>query len=154
MLQKKLMLKWWLLIVLTASGCAVVNYFNGFEFLWANDFTKISFVIMALFVFGSALTGYKVFSYSKEEDGFQRYETEWLISEHLLSLGLLGTVVGLAFTFLWSFKDLDIGNVEASQRVISTMAAGLGASLMTTVTGLVFSMILKTQLVIAEGEDL
>jgi len=153
MLQKKLMLKWWLLIVLTASGCAVVNYFNGFEFLWNNDFTKLSFVIIALFVFGSALTGYKVFSYTKEEDAYPRYETEWLISEHLLSLGLLGTVVSLLYVFTQSFKDLDIGNVEASQRVITTMSAGLGAAMTTTCVGIIFSMVLKTQLVIAEGED-
>ena len=61
------------------------------EFLWANDFTKISFVIMGLFVFGSAMVGYKVFSYTRDEELGFRYESEWLLSEHLMSLGLLGT---------------------------------------------------------------
>ena len=114
MLQKKVMLKWWLLVVLTLSGCVVVNYFEGFEFLWANDFTKISFVIMGLFVFGSAMVGYKVFSYTRDEELGFRYESEWLISEHLMSLGLLGTSFGgllqlaqrdMAAGFL--FRDLD-----------------------------------------------
>ena len=153
MLQKKLMLKWWLLIVLTASGCAVVNYFNGFQFLWNNDFTKLSFVIMALFIFGSALTGYKVFSYTKDEDSYPRYETEWLISEHLMSLGLLGTVASLCVSFYLSFQNLDIGNTEKAQEVIGHMSLGLSSAMLTTIAGLVFSMILKTQLVLAEGEE-
>ena len=153
MLQKKVMLKWWLLVVLTLSGCVVINYFNGFEFLWANDFTKISFVIMALFVFGSAMIGYKVFSYTKDEEIGFRYEGEWLISEHLMSLGLLGTVLGIFTAFYLSFKDLDIGNPEASQQVISSMATSLSVAMLTTICGLVASMLLKTQLVIAEGDD-
>ena len=153
MLQKKVMLKWWLLVVLTLSGCVVVNYFEGFEFLWANDFTKISFVIMGLFVFGSAMVGYKVFSYTRDEELGYRYEGEWLMSEHLMSLGLLGTIVSLLYVFIGSFADLDIGNVESAQRVISTMAAGLGAAFTTSIVGLSASMLLKTQLVIAEGDD-
>lgn len=153
MLQKKVMLKWWLLVVLTLSGCVVINYFEGFEFLWANDFTKISFVIMGLFVFGSAMVGYKVFSYTRDEELGFRYEGEWLMSEHLLSLGLLGTVIGLLYTFIGSFQNLNIGNVEAAQQVIITMSAGLGSAFTTTACGLVASMLLKTQLVIAEGDD-
>lgn len=153
MLQKKVMLKWWLLVVLTLSGCVVINYFDGFEFLWLNDFTKISFVIMGLFVFGSALVGYKVFSYTRDEEYDRRYEGEWLISEHLMSLGLLGTVLGIFTAFYLSFKDLDIGNVEASQQVIANMATSLSVAMSTTIVGLVASMLLKTQLVIAEGDD-
>ena len=147
------MLKWWLLVVLTLSGCVVINYFEGFEFLWANDFTKISFVIMGLFVFGSAMIGYKVFSYTRDEELGYRYEGEWLISEHLMSLGLLGTVLGIFTAFYLSFRDLDIGNVEASQQVIANMASSLSVAMLTTLTGLVASMLLKTQLVIAEGDD-
>ena len=152
-MQKRILLKWWLIIVLTISGCAIVSYFDGFQFLWANDFTKISFVIMGLFVFGSAMTGYKVFSYTRDEEHNKRYEGEWLVSEHLMSLGLLGTIVSLLYVFIGSFRDLDISNVESAQRVISTMAAGLGAAFTTSIVGLSGSMLLKTQLVIAEGDD-
>ena len=57
-----------------------------------------------------------VMIYTKDEELDYRYEGEWLMSEHLLSLGLLGTVIGLLFTFIGSFKDLDISNVESAQQ--------------------------------------
>ena len=76
-----------------------------------------------------------------------------MISEHLMSLGLLGTVLGIFTAFYLSFKNLDIGNPEASQEVIANMATSLSVAMLTTIVGLVASMLLKTQLVIAEGDD-
>lgn len=149
--SKRNLLKWWLIIVLTLSGIVIANYFDGIKFVWENDFTKLSFVIVALFILGSAMIGYKLFTNNKSE--YSSYETEWLMSEHLLSLGLLGTVIGIFSAFYLSFKDLDIGNADKAQEVIASMATSLSVAMITTIFGLVFSMILKTQLVIAEGEE-
>lgn len=145
----KFFLRWWLLIVLTGVGVVIANYFNMIEFVWNNDFTKLSFVIAAIFTLTSVVIGYKMFE-SSHSSAYISYEKEWLASEHLLSLGLLGTVIGMLYTFLGAFENLDISNTDAAQQVISAMAAGLGASFLTTCTGLVFSMLLKTQLVMAE----
>lgn len=144
------LLKWWLIIVLTASGVVIANYFDGIKFIWANDFTKLSFVIVGLFVLTSAMVGYKLFTTSKTSTDYLSYETEWLLSEHLLSLGLLGTVASLCVSFYLSFQNLDIGNIEKAQEVIGHMSLGLSSAMITTMVGIVFSMILKTQLVIAE----
>jgi hypothetical protein len=149
--SKRNLLKWWLIIVLTLSGIVIANYFDGIKFVWENDFTKLSFVIMALFILGSSMIGYKLFTNSKSE--YSNYETEWLVSEHLLSLGLLGTVIGIFSAFYLSFKGLDIGNAEKAQEVIASMAVSLSVAMLSTICGLVFSMLLKTQLVIAEGDD-
>lgn len=145
----KFFLRWWLLIVLTGVGVVIANYFNMIEFVWNNDFTKLSFVIAAIFTLTSVVIGYKMFESSRSTT-YISYEKEWLASEHLLSLGLLGTVIGMLYTFLGAFENLDISNTDAAQQVISAMAAGMGASFLTTCTGLVFSMLLKTQLVMAE----
>jgi uncharacterized protein YacL len=145
----KFFLRWWLLIVLTGVGVVIANYFNMIEFVWNNDFTKLSFVIAAIFTLTSVVIGYKMFESSRSTT-YISYEKEWLASEHLLSLGLLGTVIGMLYTFLGAFEDLDISNTDAAQQVISAMASGLGAAFCTTAAGLVFSMLLKTQLVMAE----
>jgi len=151
MLKNGNLLKWWLLVVLTAAGVVIVNYFDGIQFVYNNDLTKLSFVIAALFVLTSAVVGYKIFT---NGDGkYQNYEAEWLVSEHLLSLGLAGTVIGLLIVFTGAFKDLDITNVQSAQQVIVSLSSGLGSAFTTTLCGLVFSMILKSQLVIAETES-
>ena len=143
------LLKWWLLIVLTGAGIVIANYFDGILFIYENDMTKLSFVIVGLFVLTSAVIGYKIFS--SGEGASNSYEAEWLISEHLLSLGLLGTVCSLAYSFYAGFQNLDIGNVESAQNVIAALSSGLAAAFVTTIVGLSFSMILKSQLVIAES---
>jgi hypothetical protein len=145
----KFFLRWWLLIVLTGVGVVIANYFNMIEFVWNNDFTKLSFVIAAIFTLTSVVIGYKMFESSRSTT-YLSYEKEWLASEHLLSLGLLGTVIGMLYTFLGAFENLDISNTDAAQQVISAMASGLGSAMVTTACGLVFSMILKAQLVMAE----
>jgi len=151
MLKNGNLLKWWLLVVLTAAGVVIVNYFDGIQFVYNNDLTKLSFVIAGLFLLTSAVVGYKIFT---NGDGkYQSYEAEWLVSEHLLSLGLLGTVCSLAYSFYVGFQNLDIGNVESAQNVIAALSSGLSAAFMTTIVGLSLSMILKSQLVIAEGDD-
>ena len=148
----KQFLRWWLLVVLTIIGAVVANYFNMIEFVWDNDFTKISFVIAAIFTLTSAVIGYKMLETSRGS-AFISYEKEWLASEHLLSLGLLGTVIGMLYTFISAFENLDISNTDAAQQVIAAMSAGLGSAFTTTMVGLMASMLLKTQLVMAEEDS-
>ena len=145
----KFFLRWWLLIVLTGVGVVIANYFNMIEFVWNNDFTKLSFVIAAIFTLTSVVIGYKMFESSRSST-YISYEKEWLASEHLLSLGLLGTVIGMLYTFLGAFENLDISNTDAAQQVIAAMSTGMGSAFTTTMVGLTASMLLKTQLVMAE----
>ena len=65
----KQFLRWWLLVVLTIIGAVVANYFNMIEFVWDNDFTKISFVIAAIFTLTSAVIGYKMLESSRASLG-------------------------------------------------------------------------------------
>lgn len=145
----KFFLRWWLLIVLTFIGGVIANYFDMIEYVWNNDFTKLSFVIAGIFILTSVVIGYKMLE-SSRGSAYISYEKEWLASEHLLSLGLLGTVIGMLATFLGAFQNLDISNTDAAQQIIAAMASGLGSAMVTTACGLIFSMILKVQLVMAE----
>ena len=145
----KFFLRWWLLIVLTFIGGVIANYFDMIEYVWNNDFTKLSFVIAGIFILTSVVIGYKMLE-SSRGSAYISYEKEWLASEHLLSLGLLGTVIGMLATFLGAFQNLDISNTDAAQQIIAAMSAGLGSAFTTTAAGLIFSMLLKTQLVMAE----
>ncbi len=149
MLSKNL-LKWWLLVTLTISGIVIANYFDMIAFVWENDFTKLSFVIASIFILTTAVIGFKMVSVRKGRRNKATYEKEWFAAETLLSFGLLGTVIGLLYVFTSAFEDLDIGDVQAAQEVITIMASGMGSAFLTTAVGIVFSTLLKSQLVLAE----
>lgn len=136
--------------MLTASGIVIANYFNLIFFVWENDFTKLSFIIFAIFVASSSVIGFKMVSLRKGRRNKVSWEKEWFAAESMLSFGLLGTVIGLLYVFTSAFEDLDIGDVQAAQEVITIMASGMGSAFLTTAVGIVFSTLLKSQLVLAE----
>ena len=50
-----------------------------------------------------------------------------------------------------AFENLDVGNIENVQKVISNMALGMSTALCTTLAGLVGSVLTKIQMVILEN---
>jgi len=82
--------------------------------------------------------------------GSQRHELHWFISDALLSLGMIGTLIGFLIVLGQAFTDIDPSNIESMTNAISVLASGMSTALITTLTGLSFSLWLKLQLVILE----
>lgn len=141
-------LKWWLLFVLIIIASTISWYFSFIEFLYYNDFTRLSFVILAIFAFTTLNIGYK---YYKENYDF---EMEWFTSETVISLGMIGTVVGFIFMLYSAFAELNVTDTIKLQQSMMMMAQGMGTALLTTLVGLVSSVLIKWQLIIAKDEIL
>ena len=139
-------LKWWLLFILVIIAYSVSWYFSFINFLYQNDFTKLSFVILAIFAFTTLGIGYK---YYKENYDF---ELEWFISETVISLGIIGTVVGFIFMLYSAFSELNVSDTIKLQQSMMLMAQGMGTALLTTLIGLISSVLIKCQLIIAKDE--
>ena len=139
-------LKWWLLFILIIIACSVRWYFSFINFLYYNDFTKLSFAILAIFIFTTIGIGYK---YYKENYDF---EMEWFVSETVISLGMIGTVVGFIFMLYSAFAELNVTDTLKLQQSMMMMAQGMGTALLTTLVGLVSSVLIKWQLIIAKDE--
>jgi hypothetical protein len=145
-------LKWWLLITLTVVGLSIAAYFNFIHFLYAHDLTKLSVAILALFAATSSVIGYKLW---KERDGKKKkygYDVEWFVSEMMISLGMIGTVIGFIYMLYSVFSSLNITDTMAVQESLGKMAQGMGTALLTTLVGLVSSVLIKSQLVMVENE--
>ena len=145
-------LKWWLLITLTVVGLSIAAYFNFIRFLYAHDLTKLSVAILALFAATSSVIGYKLW---KERDGKKKkygYDVEWFVSEMMISLGMIGTVIGFIYMLYSVFSSLNITDTMAVQESLGKMAQGMGTALLTTLVGLVSSVLIKSQLVMVENE--
>jgi hypothetical protein len=147
-------LKWWLIIVLSVIGSCVSIYFDFDKFLYENDLTKLSLVILLFFTISSIIVGYKIYKQFVEKVDTYTYETEWFVSEILVSLGMIGTVIGFIYMLYTVFGNLDVGDTSIIKASLSTMANGMGTALLTTLVGLTSSVLLKCQLVLTNDKQI
>ena len=147
-------LKWWLMVTLMVVGISTSIYFNFDTFLYENDLTKISLVIVSLFAICTSVIGYKIWNGVIQRKKIYDYETEWFVSEVLISLGMIGTVIGFIFMLHSVFGNLNISDTVAVQQSLGSMAKGMGTALLTTLVGLISSVLIKSQLVMVENEKI
>ena len=141
--------KWWTAIVLLAvSVFAGQWYFEIVNFVLDNDSTYLSLGIFGLFVATSTVVGY--WCYQVQNGNTIKEATinpVWFISDLLMSLGMVGTLLGFLMVLTSSFQNIDVSDLDAMQTVIGQLAAGMGIALLTSLVGLVSSLSLKIQLV-------
>ena len=109
--------------------------------------TKISFLILLVFVCTSIWIGNKTYLVDRLEDYDQRADVGWFIAESCLALGMVGTVTGFLIMLVTAFENIDLSNTATLQQALSDMAMGMSTALYTTLIGLVCSLIIKVQLI-------
>ena len=137
------LLKWWLIFCLTILGFGTLYYFNVHSLLYYADITKLSFLIIVIFIFTSIWIGRKTFINDPE----QQIDVGWFIAETCLALGMVGTVTGFLYMLGTTFENIDVSNSQTLQDALASMARGMSTALYTTLTGLIASLIIKIQLV-------
>ena len=135
---------WWLLICLTSLFIYLMYDFGLLIPFYTKDETMLTYFITILFVTTSCSIGYKNLVQSKS------YDIEWFISDIVLTLGMIGTIVGFILMLSGTFETLQIADVESVRLLIASMSKGLYTALNTTLAGLISSALLKTQLVICD----
>jgi hypothetical protein len=71
-------------------------------------------------------------------------ELGWFLADLLLSLGLLGTVIGFIL-MLAPVAGLDAGDAAATREALGAISAGMAVALSTTLAGLIASLLLRVQ---------
>ena len=123
--------------------------------LWEKDATKLSFLLLFIFVQMSIWCGYKTWKLSQflDEGETDKYlvekiehlmEVGWFASDLSLSIGMVGTVIGFIM-MMTGFAFLDISNMATVQEMIKGLGSGMSTALYTTLVGLVCSSLLKIQ---------
>ena len=144
------LLRWWLIFTLITIG-SVGLYTSGIlQQIVDVDFTKISFLIFGLFYMFSIKNGIDTYKANKDKTNVdelcKKNEAGWFISDQLLNLGMVGTVVGLIYVLISCFSGIDVSNVATMKRALTLMSSGMGTALYTTASGLICSILLKVQL--------
>ena len=75
------------------------------------------------------------------------------MSECVIQLGMIGTVIGFIYMLYSVFTNLNINDTLAVQQSLSMMAQGMGTALLTTLVGLTSSVLIKSQLVMVENDQ-
>ena len=143
----KTLLKWWLIFCLTLLGLCICVYFNIHKDLYVADVTRLSFLIISIFMCTSVWIGTKTYKVGIQQDYDQKSDVVWFISESCLALGMVGTVTGFLIMLGTAFENVDVTNAATLQQALADMATGMSTALWTTLVGLVSSLIIKVQLV-------
>jgi len=149
-----LLLRWWMLFMLTSLGTVFLSLSGAMTFIYIIDFTRISFFIFILFYIFSIRNGiltYKIgknppLSEAEVTSYCQKTEVGWFVSDMLLTLGMIGTVLGFIFMLYVSFNGLAALNIAAIQAALMKMSTGMSTALVTTASGLICSLFLKIQM--------
>ena len=144
----KAFLQWWLLFVLQIIILAAAYVYELHLYILNNDQTYISFILIGIWLLTSSRIGYKMGKKINSSN-----EKFWFVAETCMAIGMMGTVLG--FILMLGGSDLasiDPTDTEGMKNVIGQLAKGMATALLTTLTGLIVSVSLRTQLMIGEGE--
>ena len=147
------LLKWWLIFCLILLGIGISYHFNLHSLLYYADVTKLSFIIITIFIFTSVWIGRKTFDLEKTSVTDDNINVGWFIAETCLALGMVGTVTGFLYMLGTAFENIDITDATTLQDALASMAKGMSTALYTTLTGLIASLIIKVQFVNYEVEE-
>tara|TARA_R110002020_G_scaffold215614_7_gene422863 strand:- start:1301 stop:1807 length:507 start_codon:yes stop_codon:yes gene_type:complete len=155
MIKHTLFLKWWLFMAAVMAPSAYLIMNDGLRSLWEQDATKLSFLLLLIFIHMSAWCGYKTWRLSRflDRDETEKYlvekierlmEAGWFASDLCLSIGMVGTVIGF-ITMMSGFGEIDVAKMTTVQDMIKSLGSGMSTALYTTLVGLVCSALLKIQ---------
>lgn len=121
---------------------------GGYHFILANDFTYISLINITILAATSLWVGLRITTGYKSGTDLQ-----WFLADVTLSLGMVGTLFGFLMVLYSTFEGIDVSNQDSMREAIESLATGMGTALLTSLVGLVSSIIMKFQLVILEDDD-
>lgn len=140
-------LKWLLIFVGSLAALAVCTMLGLVDALWRVDGTRISFGILAIYLLVSPFVGWLTWGRGDAE----RYTKACVYAaELMMGLGMLGTVIGF-LQALGVIGGIDPSNVQAMQKALMSIGAGVGVALTTTLVGLACAMLIQLQVVNLEA---
>ena len=134
-------LKWQIITLVYICIIFMVEFnYSFFSGMAAVDATYICYVHWGVFLLGCSWAGCKSLPSSSEP----KYERVNLLCEYSTTLGLLGSVMGIAIMF----QGLDLMGVDLTDKskildMMGSITIGLGSALTTTITGIIVSLALS-----------
>ena len=87
--------------------------------LYHADVTKLSFLIIVIFVFTSVWIGRKTYNLENHSVIDDKIDVGWFIAETCLALGMVGTVTGFLYMLGTAFENIDVSNTQTLQDALA-----------------------------------
>ena len=100
------LLKWWLIVCLVLIGFGTSYHFDLHTLLYHADVTKLSFLIIIIFIFTSVWIGRKTYDLEANSVIDDKIDVGWFVAETCLALGMVGTVTGFLYMLGSALKIL------------------------------------------------
>ena len=136
-------LYWWLIVCVIATGSYLTHIMGWLVPLYTNDLTYITFLITAIAALTTLNLGYKF-----KVPAAVNVNVEWFVSDVVLTLGMLGTIIGFMIMLQGTFSSIEFNDTNSIRLALSSMSQGLFTALNTHLIGLVSSIVLKVQLTV------
>lgn len=134
----------WVLVVSVELLFVFLSMYLGFlSALISSDVSQLGLISTGIFGILSIFIGISAY-----EDSTPK-EYQWFIADSFLTVGMLGTVIGLILAFS-TFPQLDFSDLASVKGVVSSIATGISTALYTTLVGLVLSLFTKIQLIVLD----
>ena len=140
---------WWLIVCMVGTGSYITHIMGWLVPLYTNDLTYITFLITVIAGLTTLSLGYK-FKVPARAAAVD-VDIEWFVSDVVLTLGMLGTIIGFMIMLQGTFSSIEFNDAHSIRIALSSMSKGLFTALNTTLIGLVSSIILKVQLIVYEN---
>jgi len=130
-----------------------ISYIHGsLEYIFLNDVTGLTWAVAVILIWQSFACCRALYDPDRFFDRKHPIlERGWFFSDIVLSLGMVGTVIGFMM-MLSGFAELDVTSAESAQEMITQLGMGMATALLTTLVGLIASILLKIQFFMLERE--
>ena len=139
---------WYIQLCVNIIAFYLLYHYQIVHWVIANDITYITSVIVVIYFITLLFIGYITKNIEPFKKIDRQYEVPWFVSEQVIGLGLLGTVIGFMYMLSGDLINTKLENAESVIKLMTTMSLSMGTALLTTATGLIASMLLKSQIVL------
>lgn len=141
---------WWITNLAVASGVFWAWYHGIISEIWHDDVTMITSVLAILYIVTTLLIGYVAYTKNFKS---KIVDACWFLSEQMLALGMLGTVVGFIYLLTSGITSASVTDPASLAALLANMSVGLGIALYTNATGILSSLITKALLYAVTYDD-
>ena len=123
--------------------------------IWETDITMLTSLITLIFVASNVLLGYVAYNFDRnhlKSKLADSVNTIWFISEIVMALGMLGTVIGLIAMLGANVVGNATQDMNGIQALLGSMWQHMGLALYTNAVGIICSIILKVQVHFIAGD--
>lgn len=131
---------WWITNLAVATGVFWAWHSSIITKIWYDDVTMITSVLSLLYVVTTALIGYVAYT---KDFASKIVDACWFLSEQMLALGMLGTVVGFIYLLSSGITSASVTDPTSLATLLANMSVGLGIALYTNAVGILASLVTK-----------